>query len=530
MKKLNLQSEYSNNGGFVQLCLPIETEIFIPVDHSVRLLDQVLEALDYSALYRSYSSQGRNPVVSPKHLFKVMVYAYSQGIWSTRKIEEACRLNLAFKYLLRGEKCPDHNTLYRFRKYRLQDCVEGLFTQLIELLSDQEEIPFENVFVDGTKIEANANRYSFVWRKAVSKHAQKLQEKARVFLEERHLLPTVPDVLESKDLRNVLHQLEQRSIREGMEWVSGRGHHKSLLQRDIETLQDLYTRQKKYETYTQLFRNRNSFSKTDPDATFMHLKEDHMRNGQLKPAYNVQVAVESEYIVGMDVSCERNDLYTLKPFLNRMASHYGRRFQNVVCDAGYESEENYRFIEEEGITPYIKPSNYAYSKTRKYQRDMAFRLSMQYNAETDSYQCKAGRTLKFDGIQKRKSKSGFVSESKIYTCECCDGCPHLGHCYKGKYRKQIVVSERFDRYREQSRQNICSEKGIQLRVNRSIQAEGAFALLKWDYGFRRFLTRGEINVRTECLLLAFGYNLNKLHHRIQRRRLGQALFPVKKLA
>lgn len=530
MKKLNLQPEYSKNGSFIQLCLPIETEVFIPVDNSVRLLDQVLEGLDYSELYRSYSPIGRNPAVSPKSLFKVMVYAYSQGIWSTRKIEEACRLNLAFQYLLRGEKSPDHNTIYRFRKYHLSPCVEDLLTQLVEFLAAHGEIQFEHLFVDGTKIEADANRYSFVWRKAVSKNAQNLQSKARAFLLDKNLLHSLPETLTSQDLQLALQKLEKEKERQEIQFVSGKGKRKTQLQRDIETLQSFCERQARYEEYSRLFRGRNSFSKTDPDATFMHLKEDHMRNGQLKPAYNVQVAVESEYIVGIDLSSERSDHYTLKPFLNRLEENYGHPFENLVCDAGYESEENYRFLEEKGITPYIKPSNYAYSKTRKYQRDMEFRLSMIYNAETDCYTCKEGRTLSFSGTKKRSTKSGYVSECKVYTCESCADCPHLGTCYKGKHSKQIQVAEAFDRYREQSRQNIASEKGILLRVNRSIQAEGAFALLKWDAGFTRFLTRGEGNIRTECLLLALGFNINKLHQRIQNRRIGQALFPVKKSA
>lgn len=524
---MKLQCEYSKSGSYIQLCLPIETEVLIPVDHKVRLLDQVFEALDYRKLYRSYSSIGRNPAVSPKSLFKIMVFAYSQGIWSTRKIEEACRLNLAFRYLLHGEKGPDHNTLYRFRKYHLSCCAEELLTQFIELLAEQGEILFENLFVDGTKIEADANRYSFVWAKAVSKNAQMLQKKARAFLQERVLGGAIPEKLQAADLRLALRKLEKEKERRGLVFVSGHGHHKSQLQRDIETLQNFLLRQEKYEHYNSLFRGRNSFSKTDPDATFMHLKEDHMRNGQLKPAYNLQLGIENEYIVGLDLSQERNDLYTLKPLVKRLGKNYGRHFQNFISDAGYESEENYCYLENIGMTTYIKPSNYEYSKTRKFQQDMAFRLSMQYDQEKDLYRCKEGRVLRFSGLKNQKSKSGYVSQKKIYTCESCAGCPHLGSCYKGKYSKQLQVAETFDRYREKSRQNIMSEKGIQLRENRSIQSEGAFALLKWDLGFRRFLTRGEGNVRTECLLLALGFNLNKLHRRLQDGRFGQGLFSVK---
>ena len=172
---LNLQSNYSKNGGYIQLSLPINTDCLIPVDDSVRLIDQVLEELDYRELYLTYSSEGRNPAVAPKTLFKIMVYAYSQHIYSSREIERACKLNLAFIYLLSGEKAPDHSTIARFRKYHLTSCVEGLLTQLVELLAESGEIHFENLFIDGTKIEANANKYTFVWKGFIEKSEAKLQ-------------------------------------------------------------------------------------------------------------------------------------------------------------------------------------------------------------------------------------------------------------------------------------------------------------------------------------------------------------------
>ena len=182
-KLLTLQSDYSKNGSCIQLALPIYTETLIPVDDSVRLIDQVLEEIDYRELYLTYSSEGRNPAVSPKTLFKIMVYAYSQHIYSSREIEKACRLNLAFIYLLRNEKAPDHSTIARFRKYHLTSCVEDLLTQLVELLAETGEIHFENLFIDGTKIEANANKYSFVWKGFIEKSEAKLQDKAAMFTE-----------------------------------------------------------------------------------------------------------------------------------------------------------------------------------------------------------------------------------------------------------------------------------------------------------------------------------------------------------
>lgn len=529
MKKTKLHSEYSRNGRFIQLCLPIETEVLIPVDDSVRLLDQLLEELDYSALYRSYAPLGRNPAIHPKSLFKVMVYAYSQGVYSSRKIEQACHLNLAYRYLLRHEKAvPDHNTIARFRKERLNNCMENLLTQLVMLLCDYDEIHFENLFVDGTKIEANANKYTFVWKKATLKFEEKMQVKVRALLTRIAPLQDFASPITREAMEEVLAKLRERIDQEGIIFVYGSGKRKTQLQRDYETLQGFMERQKRYDAFKPLFGSRNSFSKTDPDATFMHLKDDHMRNAQLKPAYNLQVAVESEYIVGVDLSAQCNDMGTLIPFLEDLERSHGRRYRNLICDAGYESEENYTYLDQKEIKPFIKPSNYEYSKTRKFQREMAFRLSMDYLPDQDAYRCKAGRLLTYRKDKQRISASGFKSTNKVYQCESCDGCIYLGKCYRGKYSKSIQVAETFDRYRSQSLSNITSEEGILLRVNRSIQAEGVFGVLKWNYGFQRFLTRGAVNVKTECLLLAFGFNINKLHHRIQNGRLGLALFPLKK--
>jgi transposase len=530
VKIKNLQYDYSKNGGYIQLCMPIETEQFIPVDDSVRLLDQVLEGLDYSKLYLAYSPKGRNPAVKPKTLFKIIVYAYSQGIYASRKIEQACRRDLCFIWLRKGEPAPDHNTISRFRKTYLPGCIENLLTQMVMQLANCGEIEYENLFVDGTKLEANANCYTFVWKKVVEKNEAKLQAKLQEYFAQELKIKSVAKIISAQDIREQLVLLKKAAKQQRVEFVHGKGKHKTVLQRQIDQLEEYLERQVKYDSYNGLFGDRNSFSKTDSDATFMRMKNDHMQNGQLKPGYNIQIGVESEYIVGAMVSSERSDMGTLIPFMQQLEQNYGRKFQNLVADAGYESEENYAYLEQQDIVAYIKPSNHEYSKTRKFQREQAFRLAMIYDRETDSYTCKNGRKLSYRYDIVRKSKRGYENKSRVYTCDSCEGCPHLGMCYKGKYAKKIQLAVQFEQYREQSRCNILSEQGIRLRINRSIQAEGVFGILKQDFGFRRFLTRGTVNVQTELMLLALGFNVNKLHNRIQYGRVGQSLFQSKQVA
>lgn len=160
-----------------QIVLPINLEIIIPEDDSVKLLYEVTEGLNYSRLYRTYSIIGRNPAIEPKTLFRILVYGYMEGIYSSRKLEKACRRDINFKWLLQGQLPPEHNTISRFRSSRISDCIEDLFSQMVLKLKEYNEIKFENLFVDGTKIEANANRYTFVWKKAVDKFEARLQEK-----------------------------------------------------------------------------------------------------------------------------------------------------------------------------------------------------------------------------------------------------------------------------------------------------------------------------------------------------------------
>ena len=286
----------------------------------------------------------------------------------------------------------------------------------------------------------------------------------------------------------------------------------------------MLSRKSKYEDYQKKFDGRNSFSKTDPDATFMHMKEGHMRNAQLKPGYNVQFAVEGEYVTGVTVSSERSDQLTLIPTLERMYEHIGEYYADVTADAGYESEENYTYFEDKPTECYIKPQNYERSKTKKFKNNMALRENMEYDAELDEYTCQNGKKLKavYEGI--RKSKSGFESTVTYYECESCEGCPYKKKCTRAKGNRKMQVSKKFIEQRKKSLERITSDKGILLRMNRSIQSEGAFGVIKQNYAFRQFLLRGKRKTFTEILLVAMGYNLNKLHAKTEQKRLKTQLF------
>lgn len=243
----------------------------------------------------------------------------------------------------------------------------------------------------------------------------------------------------------------------------------------------------------------------------------------MKPGYNVQLAVEGEYITGVNVSSERSDQLTLIPLLEDMEQH-NVEYQDVTADAGYESEENYTWFEERNKKCYIKPQNYERSKTRKYKSNMALRENMDYDAEKDEYTCQAGQILRAKYVGERKSRSGFVSEITYYECDDCSGCPHKKSCTKSKGNRKLQVSKKFIDQRKTSLARITSELGVLLRINRSIQSEGAFGVIKQDYGFRQFLLRGKKKVSTEIFLVAMAFDVNKLHAKIQNNRTGKQLF------
>ncbi len=520
---LNIQKDYSKYPNVYQLRITSEMEIMIQADDSVRLLNEVLEGMDYTELYRAYSKEGRNPKTDPKTLFKMLVYGNMDGRYSSRDLEKACRRDVNYMWLLNGESAPNHNEIARFRSQRLPRAMENLFYQLVGKLSEAKEIKFEHLFVDGTKMEANANKYSFVWKKSTDRYQAKLTEKVKAMISELNTAYGY-GFTEETDLSEIQDKLTKRKWDENINFVHGRGCRKTELQKHMELLTEYIIKQEKYRGYQEIFDGRNSFSKTDTDATFMHMKEDHMRNAQLKPGYNVQIAVEAEYIVGLDISSERSDQLTLIPLLMQMENNTGKQYKDVTADAGYESEENYSYFEEKKQDCYIKPQNYERSKTRKFKNDMNKRENMSYDIEKDEYTCENGKKLKATHTKKRKSKSGYTSEVTVYECENCEGCKYKDVCTKAKGNRKIQVSKKFITQREKSLKNIVSEKGILLRTNRSIQVEGAFGVIKQDYGFRQFLLRGKKKVFTEMLLMAFGFNVNKLHHKIQDERLGKYLF------
>ena len=502
-----------------QVVLPINLEIKIPDNDPVIKLSEICDKLDYTKLEREYLKTWRK--INPSTMFEILVYAYMNRIYSSRQIEEACKTDIRFMWLLKNQKAPDHCTIARFQNKKLVPVIEELFYQLVRILMDMDDVSYTNVFIDGTKIEANANRYSFVWSKAVKKNLAKLNEKISQTVSVLTKKYILGDNLSFEKCLKILMQFAKI---QNIKFVYGCGKRKTQLQRDIDTLIELGDRRHRYMESLKIAGKRNSYSKTDTDATFMRMKEDHMKNGQLKAGYNVQIAVESEYIVGLGLFHNSTDPDTMIPFLERMKLHSGIEITNVVADAGYASEENFSYLEEHKQNAYIKPQRYEVNKTKKYKNDKFRPEHMIYDAEKDEYTCPNGKKLKYIYTKKHITDNNYETNRSVYQCENCEGCPYRENCHKSKEDRIIKISHKLNAQNEKATALINTKEGIKLRVNRSIQVEGAFGVIKQDYGFRRFLTRKKSKVETQFFLVAIAFNIQKLFNRIENKRLGHSLF------
>ena len=492
----------------IQLKLNFNTEVYIQNDIKLRLVKNIIERIDLTEIKKVYSSFGRKPTVNPVTMLQIIIFCYSEGIFSSREIEKSCKYDLRIQYLLDGQTPPDHSTINRFRQ-KIINLTPNLLSQIVEILVEEKQIDLSSIYIDGTKIEAYANRYSFVWRGSIEKWQEKLRMRIiKHFDLNKDLTPS--QVLEV--VKIVFIKVSKECIEKKINFVHGQGKRKHQLQRDYEQLKDWKSKLETYQKHLEIMGNyRNSYSKTDHDATFMRMKEDHMRNGQLKPAYNIQLASASGFIIGENVSHHPSDMYTLKPFLTKLLKIYPDKLDKIVADAGYESEENYVFLAENNLTSYIKPSNYEKSKTRKYKKEQEFRKSLVYDKNQDKYKSKEGKEFIRCNDRYRKRKSGYVTTTKVYRC--------FNWNKAGQKTKGIYIAETFQKYRKESLENIISDQGIEERLNRSIQAEGAFSKIKSGLNYNRFHHRGKVNVVSEICLLSIALNLNKLASKIENKNL-----------
>ncbi len=498
------------------MLMPANLDEMIPEGHLVRVVNEIIDRLDIRPLKRQYKGGGTS-AYHPKMMLKVLVYAYTQQTFSSRKIAKALRENIHFMWLS-GMSQPDHRTINRFRSVVMKEAVESVFYGVVEQLFALGYVNLEKYFVDGTKIEANANRYSFVWRKSTERYQANLQEKVKKLLEEIEEIEAeeeslygdkdYPEVGEGKSIDSEAMKKAAEKINQMLR-KDPKNKKLKKAKRDLE--KDFIPREEKYERYKETLGDRNSFSKTDEDATFMRMKEDHMRNGQLKPGYNIQMGTENQFITGYSIHQRPGDTSCLKDHLEQRERWLGRTPNVLVADAGYGSEENYAYLEDKGIAAYVKYNTFHYEQKKRYRKKKPYRQeNFRYIAEKDQYLCPQGKILTYQFTKDVISHNGYHAKRRVYECVNCQDCPVKSDCTKSKYNRRLYIGVELLEMRKQARKRLKSPEGVKLRSQRPIEVEAVFGRLKHNWGFRRFLMRGIDKAKIEWGLLSLAHNIAKV--------------------
>jgi transposase len=491
------------------LLLPPSLEEMIDPNHPVRVVNQVIDSLDIDLLIKKFKGGGCSSY-HPRMLLKLLVYGYLSNQYSSRKIEQATKQNIHFMWLS-AMSYPDHNTINRFRSDRLNGVLKEIFSQVVLLLVEQGIVTLKEAYLDGTKIQANANRYTFVWGRSISKSKERIKKQldelwryaesvAREELENNE-----PDSFEKIDQESVLKTIE--SIDKALK---GKQADKKVKQKLNYARKNWPENLKKYEQQEKILGNRNSYSKTDPDATFMRMKEDHMLNGQLKPGYNWQISTENQYILGYTIHQTTNDTTTLKAHMECLKESLGKMPDTLVADAGYGSEENYEYLENNDVEAFVKYQYFHKEQSKKWREDPYRTENLPYDQKSDSYTCPMGQQMNFLKEKIKITDNGFKQTKRLYQAHDCGGCPRKECCHNRQGNRIIEVNPKLNHYKSIIRERLTSKRGIKYRSQRPVDVEAVFGIIKGNRNYRKFLLRGLEKVEIEIGLLALSHNLSKI--------------------
>ena len=509
----NIQfKEYSQG---MDSLFPSRLDENISSDAPVRLVNQIVDELDISPLLSTYKGGGC-PAYYPRMLLKVLFFAYLNNVYSCRKIARLLQENILYMWLS-GKSTPDFRTINDFRSKRLKSCIHSLFTQIVLMLVELGYISLEKQYIDGTKMESAANRYTFVWRKSVEKYKERLEKKIQCILSQ------IDEgiLCDNNAPEESTLPIDSRALKEKIDSINLENRSKREL-RQIKKLNEEYLpKLQEYEKHLETMGERSSYSKTDPDATFMRMKEDHMRNGQLKPGYNLQISTENQFITNYAFYHNPGDTLTLISFLLYGRMRYCRFMKEVCADAGYGSEENYEFMERFGISAYVKYNYFHVEQTKKWKRDISKQDNLYYNEPEDYFVCPMGQHMELAYTTKAVNDNGYESEISVYRAKNCQGCPLRNKCHKGKGNREIRVNHKLRRYKQLAREKLTSPKGLEHRSKRPVEVEAVFGQIKWNKGYKRFRHKGLENIVMDFGILAIAFNIGKMISKKKKDKKGR---------
>jgi transposase len=491
-----------------QICMfPMSLDEKIPADATVRLVNQIVDELDISKVIDTYKGGGTSSY-HPRMMLKLVLYAYLNNIYSCRKIEKQNRENIHYMWLT-DMQTPDHNTINNFRSRNLKDTISAIFTQVVLILVDMGYLSLDVIYTDGTKIESRANRYTFVWRKTVEKNKAKLEGKIHKILEQieegiaqdERPDDEPPTPIDSEELKRRIDQINREHLsKEDKKTI------KTLEEKHLPKLMD-------YESHLKTLGKRNSYSKTDMDATFMRMKDDHMKNGQLKPAYNIQIGTENQFFTHFDFFPNPTDYLTFIPFNDGFKERYQKMPTTEVADAGYGSEENYEFMQTNDIEPYVKYPLFHAEQKKSFKNNAFIAQNLFYNKEKDYLVCPMGQHMENVGNSTRKSESGYISNTTIYEAKNCNGCPLKCLCYNAKDNRQVEINHKLNQYRQKARNLLISNEGVFHRKQRPIEPESVFGQTKANKHYYRFRHFGLDKVKMDFAVFAIAFNIGKMYNK-----------------
>lgn len=491
--------------------LPPSLEDFIAARHLVRVVSEVIDRVDLKVLEQCYKGGGASNY-HPRMMLKVLVYAYSIKVYSCRKIDQALGRDIHFMWLS-GMQRPDFRTINNFRIGSLKLLIEKVFEEVLDFLIEQGYVKLENYFVDGTKLQADANKHTAVWAKNTERHTKNLQAKVKALLEEidvenqqedkqygdRHYESEGHDSTLSSDK---IHQ-KAAQLSEQLSQTEDRKEQRKI-KRTEKTLRQAAEKMEEYEHQQKVLAGRRSYSKTDPGAIFMRMKD-----GQFLPAYNVLQGTENQFIINYTIAQSSGEAHLLKAHLQQLKQRRRKLPENIIGDAAFGSEENYAYLKDESCNAYLKYSGYYFEQTRKHKQDRFHRDNWPYDALTDAFTCPNGEQLIYKSTENSITPNGYQRTARLYQSRNCQGCSMADACKKNEGNKQFTINPTWEEFKQQARLLLSSSKGIELRKQRSVDVESSFGDIKYNQGYHRFRLRGLKKVNIEWGLIAISHNLRK---------------------
>lgn len=513
------------NYNMKQVTLSLDLEIYLEENDIAFAIDELVESIP-EEIFSVFDHKMGTSSYNPKMMLKLLLCGYTQSIFSGRKIEAMSKDSIRAMWLTQSQ-FPNFRTINRFRVNPLvQPILQECFIQFRNQLVSQKLIDEEAIFIDGTKLEANANKYTFVWKKSTERFEESLRQKSKEYylkLVEEQIIPSIcaeDEELDTEKLQKIVNALETKvtGLSDEIDKSSDTQVRKALRskrkepKKALKDFSDFIYRKAKYKAQNQIFKDRNSYSKTDHDATFMRMKDDHMMNGQLKPGYNVQIATNQQYVLAYETFSNPTDFKTMIPFLKTIKESYFDLPTYIVADAGYGSEENYQAILDEfERTPLITYTMYQKEQTKKYKQNPFITDNWTYNELADTYTCPNNREVKFRNYSTRTDKYGFKKQLKMYECESCFDCPVRNLCTRSKSNKNRVIQKNgnWEYFKAHVRELLKEEFTGDIYRQRKIDVEPAFGNLKANLAFNRFSVRGKDKITQELGFALMALNLRK---------------------